>query len=147
MTPEKYLPAMETMPNGVIYENYGPAHAARQADAETLLDEISWAGSAIAATVRCGCTRRSKLAIVYRTAPAVIRIDPLTHKDPELIEIRRQADSTEIVYGTDVFLDILDAPDDRDLEARCRNCGRYELDRAQIVAAYDDNVDEIIASR
>lgn len=136
MTDPRYLPDRETLPNGVIAETYGRAHAARQADAERLLDAISWAGSAIATTVRCGCKRRARLATVYRTVPAVIRISPETHTDPALVEIRRDLDATEIVYGTDEFLDILDAPDDRDLEARCRDCGRYELARDAIIAAY-----------
>lgn len=147
MTDPRYLPDRETLPNGVIAETYGRAHAARQADAEALMDGISWAGSAIVTTVRCACKRRTRLATVYRTVPAVIRIDPVTHADPNLVEIRRDLDSTEIVYATDVFLDILDAPDDRDLFARCRNCGRHELDRAQIRDAYVANVTDIIHGR
>ena len=140
---DRYAPDLDTLPNGVVVESYGRAHAARQADALALLDEISWAGSAIVTKVRCACPRRSLLASVYRTNPAVIRIDPETHRDPELVEIRRDADAVEIVYDSGKFADILHAPDDRDLEARCKDCGRHKLDRDDVIAAYESGEREL----
>lgn len=134
---DRYLPDCETLENGVIVESYGRAHTQRQADAQALLNQISWAESAITTTVRCGCKRRARLATVYRTLPAVICIHPETHTDPEMMELRMNPQLAEIDYGSDVFTDILHAPEDRDLEARCRDCGRHELDRQHIIEAVD----------
>lgn len=136
--PDRYAPDREILPGGVIAETYGRAHAARQEDAHALLDEISWARSAIATTVRCGCKQYARLAVVYRTVPPVVVIVPETHADPQLVELREQAGEPEITYGDDVVADILTAPDDRDLEARCRECGRYEIDRYQLIDAFDN---------
>lgn len=138
----RYAPDREMLPNGVIAETYGRAHSARQTDAQALLDEISWADSAIAATVWCRCQGRSRrrLAHVYRTVPPVIRIFPTTHTDADLRQVQRQVApppverDTRVRYADNEFLDILDAPDDRDLEARCKNCGRHTLDREQLLA-------------
>jgi hypothetical protein len=143
----RYAPDREVLPNGVIAETYGRAHAARQADAQALLDEISWADSARVLTVRCGCTKRTRLATVYRTVPPVIRIEPETHADPELVDIREQTQDLGVEYGRDTVLDILTAPDDRDLETRCWKCGRYELDRDDIVGAYERGEKDVIATR
>ena len=139
----RYAPDRRTLPNGVIVETYGTAHAARQADAQTLLDEISWARSAIATTVRCGCKAYTRLAVVYRTVPPVVVIVPETHADPQLVELREQAGEPEITYGDDVVADILTASDDRDLEARCRECGRYEIDRAALVDDFHNGISTV----
>lgn len=139
--PHRYAPDHQTLPNGVIVETYGTAHAARQADAQALLDEISWADSAVALTVRCTCRKGARLARVYRTAPPVIRIDLQTHRDADLRQVQAQlappplARDTRIEYAHTVVVDILTAPDDRDLWARCVTCGRHELDRDTIIEA------------
>lgn len=142
---DRYAPDLDTLPNGVVVESYGRAHAARQADALALLDEIAWADSAVALVVWCSCRltkNRSRLARVYRTTPAVITIAPETHTDADIRRIQSQVApvpvkrDTRIHYGTDIFADILHAPGDRELEARCRNCGRHELDRDAIIDAY-----------
>ena len=138
---DRYAPDRQTLPNGVIVETYGRAHAARQADAQSLLDEISWADSAIALKVTCPCKKGARLARVYRTAPPVIRIDLQTHRDADLRRVQAElappplARDTRIEYADTVVVDILTAPDDRDLEARCANCGRHDLDRHAIIDA------------
>jgi hypothetical protein len=152
-TAHRYAPDREVLPNGVIAETYGRAHTARQADAQDLLDEISWADSAVALTVRCPCRKGARLARVYRTAPPVIRIEMQTHRDADLRQVQAQlappplARDTRIEYADTVVVDILTAPDDRDLEARCANCGRHELDRHAIIDALSARATELKIAR
>lgn len=137
---DRYRPEVEELANGVISLDYGRAHAARDEDARALLDEIAWAKSAIVLTVRCGEAhdkKRPRLATVYRTSPPVIRIDREDSVDPALVQLRAQAGNDGIEYAGEVFVDILTAPDDRDLEVRCADHGRVELDRSAIVEAFD----------
>lgn len=151
--PDRYAPDREILPHGVIVETYGNAHAARQADALALLDEISWADSAITTTVRCACKEFTRLAVVYRTVPPVVVIVPETHPDRQLKVVQAQlappplSRDMRIEYGEDVVADILTATDDRDLYARCRQCGRYELDRAQLIDGFDTRQSDIRAHR
>ena len=151
--PDRYAPDREILPSGVIVETYGNAHAARQADAQAALDEISWADSAVALTVRCTCRKGARLARVYRTAPPVIRIDLQTHRDADLRQVQAQlapppmARDTRIEYADTVVVDILTAPEDRDLEARCVNCGRHDLDRHAIIDALRAGQDELKIAR
>lgn len=133
---DAYLPTQSQQPDGSIVLDYGEAHAARQHDAQRLLDDIACADSAVVMRVRCA--KSHELARVYRTKPMVICIEPTTHRDADIRRISHQL-GVKVTPGETTFCDILTASDDRDLEARCR-CGRRELDRSELLEAIDSDL-------
>lgn len=135
---------------------YGPAHDRRQTDAEQALAAAGGPDESTVLTVFC--PKAHTLATVHVTPiddpelGHVIRIRPPKWKTPDLRQINRQINrqldlgpSMRAMYDEVDFVDPLHAPDDRDLEARCR-CGLHRLNRNELSEAVDNGRRELVVS-
>lgn len=116
-----YLPDVERLPDGTVIEDYGRAHARRQADAEQALAELTEPDASIVLWVMHGDRAAAK---VYRTRHDgtlryVVRMAPTRRLDPHLhrlnTDLGRQG-PMRIEHAGVAVCDPLDASDDRDLE-------------------------------
>lgn len=119
--------------------DYGHAHALRQVDAESALNDITDLNGAVMLKVEC---RDRIIARVYRTKRAdeldliVAMTPPGKDIDSDLHNINADTGRTgdhRITYTDATVLDPLRAPDDRDLEHVCK-CGQlHNLDRRMML--------------
>ena len=123
---------------------YGPAHDRRQTDAEQALATVGDEEPVLTVF----CAKDHELATVHKIPTDdpeleyVIRIYAPNFQTPDLRQINKQLGlgrSNKAMYGEVDFVDPLRAPDDRDLEARCR-CGYFQLDRQQLIRDTDNKV-------
>lgn len=131
---------------------YGPAHDRRQTDA---VEALSVAGNDKGSTVlTVFCKNAHRLATIHEVPTDdpelrhVIRIRPPKFQTPDLRQINRTLDlgpSNRATYDEVDFVDPLHAPDDRDLEARCK-CGHFRLDRTELIQLVDDGLKEHVVS-
>jgi len=131
---------------------YGPAHNRRQTDAE---EALTVAGDGKESTVLSVFCRKAHTLATIHEVPTddpelqhVIRIRAPRFQSPDLRQINKQLGldkSNAAMYGDIDFVDPLHAPDDRDLEARCR-CGSFRLDRDELVQLVKDRQTEHVVS-
>lgn len=122
-----YAPEVELQRDGTLSLDYARAHARRRADAHAALAAVTDPSAALLTIARCTCKRR--LASVYATPHGrVVVTHRVRHLDLELRELRRVLGEGTLRVS-DKALDLLDASDDVDLEARCY-CGPRLIDRA-----------------
>lgn len=129
MNTDRYAPDVETLPNGMMSLSYGRAHAARQDDAVAALEGINYGKTA--RVLRVVCSKTHRLAEVYATPEGyVILVQQDDHADADVRRLQRET-GIDVQRVKATLADPLDAPDDRELEARCK-CGGHELDRERI---------------
>ena len=143
---ERYAPTVterHTTVNGrtvrYLHEDYGNAHALRQADAAAALDDITNLDGAVMLNIKC---RDRIVARVYRTTrpddlDLVIAVSPPgTSINPDLHRINQETGRTgaeRITFGDAFIVDPLRAPADRELEHSCKCNALHELDRRVIL--------------
>lgn len=128
-----YAPILTPIPGTTaMHADYGPAHAERQEDAEAALERINYGRTA--RVLRVVCSRTHNLADVYATPDGyMVLVLQDDHRDADVRRLQRETGlDVQRVKGT--MADPLDAPDDRELEARCK-CGGRELDRHSLQEA------------
>ena len=116
-----YLPDVERLHDGTVIEDYGRAHARRQADAEQALSELADLDAATVLWVMDGDRAAAK---VYRTRQQstlrfVVCMTPQRRLDPHLHRLNTdlgRKGSMRIEHVGASVCDPLDAPADRDLE-------------------------------
>ncbi|MBU6151867.1 MAG: hypothetical protein KGR25_10480 [Chloroflexi bacterium] len=134
---DAYLPDLEQLPDGAIIEDYGRAHARRQADAEQALSELA---DLDAATVLWVMDGDRAVAKVYRTKADgalryVVQIQTSRRSTPDLHGLNKRQGrlgAMRITTAGVVLCDPLDATEDRDLEVT-NSRGLLRLDRCRLL--------------
>jgi hypothetical protein len=143
---ERYAPTVterHTIANGrtitYLHEDYGTAHALRQADAQAALDDITNLDGAVTLNIKCRdrivarvyrTTRSDDLDLIIAVTPPGASITPDLHRINQ--ETGRSGDQ-RITFSGALVVDPLRAPADRELEHSCKCNAVHELDRRMIL--------------
>ncbi len=137
----RYEPHRVQQPDGTRVEFYGEAHAARDADARAALEAIQRSPQRVVTRIWCAAhAELSPLGTVYNTSSAATSDRPalvvVLFQRPRLGPIADLlTDRRDLRDQHNELVDVLDAPDDRSLEASSCKCGLTVLPRAAVLTA------------